>query len=187
LTSSGKVIKPGEATEVPLSGGLGVWYSDANVGVLERDVYKITWVKFSDGSQWGQQAREFHWKYNLLLRDDDEGFIAGFGRDLASFAILSCSEYGFSAPNGLKINKDGCTTRLSFDFPWQGNFSYSPRKNTDEKVAIRAGDVLHGEFVFDSCAKTATGTLRNSTQDVVIMELSDTDTLDNSRKICSVL
>jgi hypothetical protein len=50
----GVEIKPGESVKVNSNGGFLEGYSYGKpVGLFKRDTYKISWIEFSDGSQWG--------------------------------------------------------------------------------------------------------------------------------------
>ena len=184
---TGIEIKPGESSKINFNGGFLEGYSYGKpVGLFKRDTYKISWVEFSDDSQWGQVPRSIQEKptgHDLTLRDDKEPFIAAFQFKDKALSIMSCGEYGFGGP-GLKLETNGCTMRLTFDFLWRQDFSYHPRKKPDEIITIKAGDHLHGEFTFDSCTKTAKGVIRNDNQNLTLMVLSDTDT-SGKRGYCS--
>jgi hypothetical protein len=185
--SDGVKINPGESVTVHSKGGFLTGYSVGKpVGLFKRDTYKISWIRFSDGSQWGQVPKTIQEpppEHDLKLRDDREAFVVAFQYENKSFSIMSCDEYGFGGP-GLKIETNGCMKQFTFDFRWQRDFSYHPRKKTDETITIKAGDNLHGEFILDSCAKVAKGFIRNDTQNFILMNLSDTDT-SGKRAYCS--
>jgi hypothetical protein len=121
--------------------------------------------------------------HDLILRDDKEPFIAAFGYENNSFSIMSCDEYGFGGP-GLSIEKEVCKMQLAFEFRWRRDFSFHPRKKPGVTITIKEGDILRGQFIYDSCAKTAKGIIRDENQDLVIMDLSDTDT-SGKRGYCS--
>jgi hypothetical protein len=74
--------------------------------------------------------------------------------------------------------------QLEFKFRWRRDFSFHPRKNPNVIITIKEGDILRGEFTYDGCAKTAKGIIRNENQNLVIMDLSDTDT-SGKRGYCS--
>ena len=185
---SGIEIKPGESESVRFSGGFLDGYSYGKpVGVLKRNAFKISWLEFSDGTMWGQKPKSLNPQeqrgHDLVLRDDKEPFVAAFKYENNTLSIMSCDEYGFGGP-GLKIETNGCIIRLTFDFLWRRDFSYHPRKRPDITITIKEGDILHGEFTFDSCAKAAKGIIRDENQNLVLMELSDTDT-SGKRGYCS--
>ncbi len=121
--------------------------------------------------------------YDIVLRDDQEPFLAAFNSENKTFSIMSCDEYGFGGPK-VKIEANGCITQITFDFQWRDDFSYHPRKKSDVTVSIKSGDNLHGEFTVDKCAKTATGIIRDDNQNIVLMNLNDTDITDN-KEYCS--
>ena len=183
----GVEINPGESVTVNFKGGFLEGHSYGKpVGLFKRDTYRIAWIRFSDGTQWGrvqQAVQDRPPGHDLQLRDDHEAFVAAFQYENKSFSIMSCGEYGFGGP-GLKIETDGCTRRFAFDFQWRRDFSYHPRKNPDVTITIKEGDNLHGEFMFDSCAKAAKGFIRNENQNLILMDLSDTDT-SGKRAYCS--
>jgi len=186
-SSTGVEVKPGESVKVNFNGGFleGTSYGKP-VGLFKRDTYRIKWIEFSDGSQWGQvptTVQEEPPGHDLKLRDDNEPFLAAFQYEIKSFSIMSCDEYGFGGP-GLKIDTKGCNMQFTFDFKWRRDFAYHPRKKPDVTVTIKEGDNLHGEFTFDTCAKTARGFIRDDDQNVILMNLSDTDT-SGKRAYCS--
>ncbi|HKR59367.1 MAG TPA: hypothetical protein VJS64_06500 [Pyrinomonadaceae bacterium] len=119
--------------------------------------------------------------YDIIVRDDKEPFMASFQSKNGAYGVMSCGEYGFGAAANAKIETVGCITQITFDFEWRGkeDFSFHPRKKSDDTVTIKAGDNLHGEFVVDSCAKTAKGTIRDDDQNLVLMTLIDTDITDS--------
>jgi hypothetical protein len=184
---SGVEIKPGESVKVNFNGGFTEGYSYGKpVGLFQRDTYTISWIEFSDGSHWGQVPRLIQNPprgHDLKLRDDHEPFVVAFQYENKSYSIMSCDEYGFGGP-GLKIETNGCTMQFTFDFRWRKDFSYHPRKKPDETRTIKAGDKVRGEFTFDTCAKTAKGFIRDEDQNLMLMNLSDTDT-SGKRAYCS--
>jgi len=130
------------------------------------------------GASWTPQKD--HKPYDITLRDDREPINASFQSASNDFSVTSCDEYGFGAAGKAKIEMTGCVTQISFDFTWRGgDFSYRPRKRPDVTVTIKAGDQLHGEFTVDTCGKHATGLIRNDSQNIILSELSDTDTTDS--------
>ena len=183
----GVEVNPGDSVTLNFNGGFVDGYSYGKpVGTFKRDTYRISWIRFSDGSQWGQIPKTIQRPppgHDLKLRDDREAFVVAFQFENKSFSIMSCDEYGFGGP-GLKIETNGCTKQFTFDFRWRVDFSYHPRKKPDVTITIRAGDNLHGEFIFDSCAKAAKGFIRNDDQNLILMSLSDTDT-SGKRAYCS--
>lgn len=183
----GVEIKPGESVKVNFNGGFLEGYSYGKpVGLFKRDTYRISWIEFSDGSQWGQVPRTIQKEspgHDLKLRDDNEPFVVAFQYENKSFSIMSCDEYGFGGP-GLRIETNGCAIQFTFDFRWRRDFSYHPRKKPDVTVTIKEGDNLHGEFTFDTCAKTARGFIRDDDQNLILMNLSDKDT-SGKRAYCS--
>lgn len=184
---SGVEINSGESVKVSFNGGFLEGYSYGKpVGLFKRDTYRISWIEFSDGSQWGQVPEAIQKEppgHDLKLRDDHAPFVVAFQYEIKSFSIMSCDEYGFGGP-GLKIETNGCTMQFTFDFRWHRDFSYHPRKKPDVTVTIKQGDNLHGEFSFDTCAKTAQGFIRDDDQNLILMNLSDTDT-SGKRAYCS--
>ena len=185
--ATGITLQPRETKEVRFSGGFIEGYSYGKpVGLLQRDTYKISWIKFADGSQWGQIPKSIQNPppgHDLVLRDDKEPFIAAFQFTEKTLSVMSCDEYSFGGP-GLTIEKNGCLTHLTFDFRWHKDFSYHLRRKPDETITIKAGDNLHGDFTFDSCTKTADGTIRDDNQNLILMVLHDTDT-SGKRGYCS--
>lgn len=119
--------------------------------------------------------------YDITVRDDNEPWMASFQTKNGAYVVGACDEYGFGAADGAKIETVGCTTRITFDFKWRGdkNFSFHPRHKCEETVTIKIGDVLHGVFIIDTCAKTATGTIRDETQDFELMNVVDTNIADS--------
>ncbi|MDQ3819919.1 MAG: hypothetical protein M3362_19900, partial [Acidobacteriota bacterium] len=105
--------------------------------------------------------------YDIILRDDQEPFMVSVQSENKTFGVMSCDEYGFGGP-GVKIEKSGCTTQITFDFGWHNDFSYHPRKKPDVIVAIKSGDNLHGEFIVDTCGKTAAGFIRDDNQNLTL-------------------
>ena len=174
----GYAFKPGESVKVAFSGGFvdGTSYGQS-VGHLQKDTYRISWIEFSDGGYWGKKPEALRDtpKLDLSLRDDREPFIVAFQYKDKTISVMSCDEYAFGGP-GLAVEAHGCITRLSFDFPFRREFSYHPRKQPDVTMTIKAGDNLHGEFTYDRCAKTAQGFIRDDNQNLMLMNLSDTDT-----------
>jgi hypothetical protein len=119
--------------------------------------------------------------YDITLRDDQEPVTVSFQTKNRDFAVMSCGEYGFGATAGAKIETVGCTTQITFDFLWRGRkeFSFHPRKKSHVTITIKVGDNLHGEFIVDNCAKTASGFIRDDNQNLALMNLSDTDVTDS--------
>ena len=187
IRDGGVGLRPGESKLENFSGGFVDGYSYGRpVGTLKRNAFRIAWVEFSDGAVWGQKPPpnpQAHAGHDLVLRDDKEPFIAAFNYEDKTLSVMSCDEYGFGGP-GLAVQRTGCNVRLMFDFQWRHDFSYHPRRSRDATITIKQGDNLHGEFTFDSCAKTAKGTIRDENQDLTIMALSDTDT-SGKRGYCS--
>src|SRR6266705_6971457 len=183
----GVEINPGESVKVNFNGGfLGGYSYGKPVGLFKRDTYRISWISFIDGSQWGQTPKTIQEPppdHDLKLRDDQEAFVVAFQYENKTFSIMSCGEYGFGGP-GLKIETKGCIKQFTFDFRWRNDFSYHPRKQPEVTITIKAGDNLHGEFMFDTCAKAARGLIRNDDQNLILMNLSDTDT-SGKRAYCS--
>jgi hypothetical protein len=180
-------INPGESVKVNFNGGFLKGYSYGRpTGLFKQDIYRISWIGFSDSTNWGQVPQIIQNPprgNDLKLRDDQDAFVAAFQYQYKSFSIMSCDEYGFGGP-GLKIETDGCIVQLTFDFKWRQDFSYHPRKKPDVTITIKADDNLHGEFIYDSCAKVAKGFIRNDNQNIILMKLSDTDT-SGKRAYCS--
>lgn len=119
--------------------------------------------------------------YDVIVRDDKEPFMASFQSKTGAYGVQSCSEYGFGAGAAAKIETLGCVIQITFDFKWRGDhdFSFHPRKLCNETVTIKVGDILHGAFTIDTCAKTATGTIRDETQNIDLMNLVDTNITDS--------
>jgi hypothetical protein len=98
-TRRGVEVKPGESVKINFNGG----FRDGNsygkpVGLIKRDTYRIKWIEFSDGSQWGQvptTVQEEPPGHDLKLRDDNEPFVVAFQYEIKSFSIMSCDDYGF--------------------------------------------------------------------------------------------
>lgn len=187
VRDGGVELKPGQSKSEHFSDGFVDGYSyGKRVGMLKRNAFRITWAESSDGAVWGQKLTpnpQAHAGQDLVLRDDKEPFIAAFSYGNKTLSVMSCDEYGFGGP-GLTVQRTGCNVRLVFDFQWRHDFSYHPRRSRDATITIKQGDNLHGEFNFDSCAKTAKGTIRDDNQDLTIMVLSDTDT-SGKRGYCS--
>jgi hypothetical protein len=118
--------------------------------------------------------------YDIIVRDDKAPFMASFQTKTGAYGLQSCSEYGFGSAANAKIGTLGCITQITFDFKWRGDdFSFHPRKQCDATVTIKVGDNLHGAFTIDTCARTATGTIRDKTQNIDLMNLVDTDMTDS--------
>jgi len=124
--------------------------------------------------------------YDIIVRDDKEPFLASIQSKTGAYAVQSCDEYGFGSAPSAKIETVGCITKITFDFKWRAehDFSYHPRRKCDETVTIKVGDNLHGTFTVDACAKTATGIVRDETQNIDLMNLIDSDITD-SKDYCS--
>jgi hypothetical protein len=172
------LIKPGESITVNVNSGISKRFQQS-FGMFKTQTIKISWVKFSDGTLWGEDYGRSNPKeprgYDLTLRDDKEPFTASFEFENNTFAIGSDREYGFGGP-GLKVETNGCKKHITFDFRWRDyNYSYRLRKKSDETITIKAGDNLRGEFTYDSCTKTATGTIRNENQNLTLMNLNGTN------------
>ena len=58
--------------------------------------------------------------YDITARDDKDPWMASFQTKTGTYAVSACDEFGFVAP-GAKIETQGCTTRITFDFKWPGN------------------------------------------------------------------
>ena len=123
--------------------------------------------------------------YDITARDDKDPWMASFQTKTGAYAVDACDEYGFGSARGAKIETLGCTTLVTFDFKWRGDkdFSFHPRHKCDETVTIKVGDVLHGIFTIDTGAKTATGTIRDETQNFQLMNVVDTNIAD-SEGVC---
>ena len=123
--------------------------------------------------------------YDIIVRDDKEPLAASFQTKTGSYSVQSCGEYGFGSGGNARIETLGCTTLITFNFKWQGdkNYSFHPRHKCDDIVTINTGDVIHGSFTVDTCAKTAVGTIRDATQDIELVMLRDSDTTD-SKDVC---
>jgi hypothetical protein len=123
--------------------------------------------------------------YDITARDDNDPWMTSFQTKTGAYAVDACDEFGFGSGRGAKIEAIGCTTLITFDFRWRGDqdFSFHPRHKCDETVTIKAGDVLHGAFTIDTCAKTATGTIRDVTQNFELMNVVDTNIAD-SEGVC---
>ena len=119
--------------------------------------------------------------YDIIVRDDKEPLMASVQTKTGAYGVQACGEYGFGSAHSAKIETLGCITQITFDFKWRGdqNFSFHPRNNCTETVTIKVGDVLHGVFTVDTCAKTATGTIRDETQNFDLMNLVDTNITDS--------
>jgi hypothetical protein len=119
--------------------------------------------------------------YDIIVRDDKEPFMASFQSRTGAYGVQSCSEYGFGSGANARIETLGCITQITFDFKWRGDhdFNFHPRKECDATLTIKVGDNLHGTFTVDTCAKTATGAIRNETQNIDLMNLADTDITDS--------
>lgn len=175
----GTLIKPGESNKETISGGISRNYQKV-FGSFKTQFIELSWVKFSDGTLWGEDYGRSNPKeskgYDLTLRDDEEAFTASFEFENNTFAIGSDMEYGFGG-HGLKMETKGCKQHITFDFRWRDDdYSYRPRKKPNETITIKAGDNLHGEFTYDSCTKTAAGTIRNENQNLSLMNLNGTNT-----------
>jgi hypothetical protein len=119
--------------------------------------------------------------YDITVRDDKDPWMASFQSKTGAYAVDACDEYGFGSGRGAKIETLGCTTIITFDFKWRGDkdFSFHPRHHCDDTIRIKTGDVLHGVFTVDTCAKTATGTIRDETQTFDLMNVVDTNIADS--------
>ena len=124
--------------------------------------------------------------YDITVRDDNDPWMASFQTKTGAYAVDACDEYGFGSGHSAKIETVGCTTLITFDFKWRGDedFSFHPRHKCDETVTIKVSDVLHGVFTIDTCAKTATGKIRDETQNFDLMSVVDTNIAD-SQGMCS--
>ena len=133
----------------------------------------------------GLVAQKSEKPYDITARDDKDPWMASFQTKTGAYAVAACDEYGFGAAHGAKIETLGCTTLITFDFKWRGDkdFSFHPRHKCDETVTIKVGDILHGVFTVDSCAKTATGTIRDETQNFQLMNVVDTN-ISDSEGVC---
>lgn len=178
LDITGGLIKPGESINVNVNGGVRKSYQKV-FGTFKTVAIKLSWVKFSDGTLWGEDYGRSNLKapkgYDLVLRDDKEPFSASFEFENNTFAITSETEYGFG---GSKFNLEtiGCKKHLTFDFEWKDyDFSYHPRNKPEKTIIIKAGDNLHGDFIYDSCTKTAAGTIRDENQNLTLMNLNGTN------------
>ena len=131
-------------------------------------------------------AQSLERPYDITARDDKDPWMASFQTKTGAYAVDACDEYGFGSGRGAKVETLGCTTIITFDFKWRDDkdFSFHPRHKCDETVTIKAGAVLHGVFTIDTCAKTATGTIRDETQNLQLMNVVDTNIAD-SEGVCS--